>query len=181
MNSTQLTKIAAAIVMSLLVLIGIGKFSSFLYSPTAPKTPGFEVAIVEQGHSKQVAEVAPIVDLATLMASASVEKGQKVAKKCAACHTFDEGGKNGAGPNLFDILNRTIASVDGVRYSKAMIALKDEGVTWGYEALFEFIRKPKTYIKGTAMGFGGIKKDGQRADLIAYLRSLSKSPAELPK
>ena len=179
MNSTQLTKIAAAIVMSLLALIVIGKFTSFLYAPHTPEKPGFEVAI-EEGHSDAAEEAAPVVNLAALMLTADVAKGEKVAKKCASCHTFDNGGKNGAGPNLFNILNREIAATDGFKYSGAFNDKKVEGLSWGYDELFEFIKKPKAFIKGTAMSFGGIKKDGQRADLIAYLRSLSDSPADLP-
>lgn len=179
MDSTQLTKIAAAVVMSILALIVIGKFTGFLYAPHTPEKPGFEVAVEEAGHGA-VKEEAPKVDLAALMAAADVDKGQKVAKKCASCHTFTEGGKNGAGANLFEILGREIANKEGFKYSKAFFAKKEEGFTWGYEELFEFIRKPKGYIKGTAMGFGGIKKDNQRADLIAYLRSLSDNPLALP-
>lgn len=179
MNSTQLSKIAAAVVMSLLALIVIGKFTSFLYAPHTPEKPGFEVAIEEQGHGA-VKEEAPKVDLAALLASADIGKGKNVAKKCASCHTFDNGGKNGAGANLFEILGREIAAKDGFKYSKAFLAKKEEGFTWGYDELFEFIRKPKGYIKGTAMGFGGIKRDGQRADLIVYLRSLSDNPMALP-
>lgn len=179
MNSTQLTKIAAAVVMSLLALIVIGKFTSFLYAPHAPEKPGFEVAVEEEGHSG-AAEEAPKVDLAALMAAADVAKGEKVAKKCASCHTFNLGGKNGAGANLFGILGREIGSAEGYKYSKAFVAKKEEGFVWGYDELFEFVRKPKAYIKGTAMGFGGIKRDSQRADLIAYLRTLSDSPMDLP-
>ncbi|MGL1922362.1 MAG: cytochrome c family protein [Hyphomicrobiales bacterium] len=180
MNSTQLTKIAAAVVMSLLALIIIGKFTSFLYAPHAPEKPGFEVAVEEGGHDTGHAEEAPKVDLAALMAAADVAKGEKVAKKCASCHTFDNGGKNGAGPNLFNILGREIASTDGFKFSKAFAEKKAEGLAWNYDELFEFIKKPKSFIKGTAMGFGGIKKDAQRADLIAYLRSLSDEPVALP-
>lgn len=180
MNSTQLTKIAASVVMSLLALIMIGKFTGFLYAPHAPEKPGFEVAVEAEGHSTAVAEAEPVVNLASLMLTADVAKGEKVAKKCASCHSFDKGGKNGAGPNLFDILNREIAITDGFKYSSAFADKKAEGMNWGYDELFEFIQKPKAFIKGTAMGFGGIKKDGQRADLIAYLRSLSDAPADLP-
>lgn len=180
MNSTQLTKIAAAVVMSLLALIVIGKFTSFLYAPHTPEKPGFEVAVEEAGHGGAAEEATPVVNLAALMLTADVAKGEKVAKKCASCHTFDNGGKNGAGPNLFDILNREIASTDGYKYSSVFGDKKAEGLIWGYDELFEFIKKPKAFIKGTAMGFGGIKRDSQRADLIAYLRSLSDSPVDLP-
>lgn len=180
MNSTLLTKIAAAVVISLLGLIMIGKFTSFVYAPHTPEKPGFEVAVEDAEHAGGQEEVIAEVSLATLMASANLDKGKTVAKKCAACHTFEQGGKNSSGPNLFNILNREIATTDGFKYSKAFAAKKAEGLNWGYDELFEYIKKPRTFIKGTAMGFGGIKKDGQRADLIAYLRSLSDAPADLP-
>lgn len=180
MNSTQLSKIAAAVVMSLLAMIVIGKFTGLLYAPHTPEKPGFAVAVAEDGHGAVEKEAAPVVDLAALMLAADVAKGEKVAKKCASCHTFTEGGKNGAGANLFEILGREIANREGFKYSKAFAEKKAEGFTWGYEELFEFTRKPKAYIKGTAMGFGGIKRDTQRADLIAYLRSLSPNPLALP-
>ena len=179
MNSTQLSKIAAAIVMTLLAMIVIGKLTSFVYAPQTPDKPGFAVA-VEEAHDTVAVEQAPQVDLAALMAVADVAKGQTVAKKCIACHTFEKGGKDKAGPNLYIVLNRELASNDGYKYSKAFVAKNAEGTKWGYEELFEFFKKPSAYIKGTAMGFGGIKKETQSADLIAYVRSLSENPAELP-
>lgn len=180
MNTNQLTKIAAAIVMSLLALIVIGKLTSFVYAPQTPEKPGFEVAFEDTSDTEH-AEEAPKVDLAALMAVANAAKGETVAKKCVACHTFEKAGKAKAGPNLYDVLNREIASIDGYKYSKAFVAKKAEGTKWGYDELFDFFKKPKAFIKGTAMTFGGIKKEGQRADLIAFLRSLSDDPAELPE
>ena len=182
MNSNQISKIAAAVVMTLLVLIGIGKFTDLVYAPQTPEKAGFEVAVADDSHSDTAQkEAAPVVDLAVLMASADVAKGEKVAKKCTSCHTFDLDGKDGSGPNLYNILNRAIGGKDGYKFSKALKAFNADGKSWGYRELFEFIRKPKAFAKGTAMGFGGIKKDGQRADLIAYLRSLSDAPADLPQ
>ena len=119
----------------------------------------------------------PSVPLAQLLAEADPVKGQKGFKKCAACHTVDDGGKNKVGPNLWNIVNRTIASHEGFAYSDAMAEL--EGV-WDFERLSDFIADPKGTVPGTKMAFKGVSKDGARADVLAYLRSLSDAPAELP-
>lgn len=179
MNSTQLTKIAAAIVITLLAFIAIGKFTNMLYAPETPEKPGFEVAVAEVT-DKAVETVVEVIDIAALMAGADAAKGQSGVKSCAACHTFELDGKNKSGPNLYNILNRSIGSKDGYKYSAALQALNAEGANWGYAELFAFLKKPKAFAKGTSMGFGGIKKETKQADIIAYLRSLSAEPAPLP-
>ena len=103
------------------------------------------------------------------MAAGDAAKGAKVFKKCKACHTVKKGGKNRVGPNLFGVAGRKAATVKGFRYSKAM---KKSGLTWDDGTLDKFLKKPKKFLKGTKMGFAGIKKDGRRADVIAYLNSL---------
>ena len=108
-----------------------------------------------------------------------MDNGIKVAKKCTACHTFEEGGANKVGPALYDVVNRDMGVVDGFGYSSALKAFA-EGKKWDYESLNGFFWKPKKYMKGTAMGFAGLKKVQDRADLVAYLRTLSASPAPLP-
>ncbi len=122
-------------------------------------------------------EAAPEVDLATSLAAADVEAGTKVARKCAACHTFDEGGANRVGPPLWNIVNRAVAGVEGYSYSSALAG--HDGV-WNYENLDAFLAAPKTFAPGTKMSFAGIGKASERADLIAYLRTLSDNPAPLP-
>ena len=123
-------------------------------------------------------EAAPKVDIMALIAKNDTATGEKEAKKCAACHTFDNGGANKVGPNLWDLLNRDIGSHAGFTYSAAMSA--HEGV-WDYAQLDGFIAKPATYVPGTKMAFAGIGDPEKRAALIAYLRSLSDSPAALPQ
>src|SRR5690606_6894174 len=119
--------------------------------------------------------------IAVLLASADAEKGANAFKKCVACHTGDKGGANKVGPNLFDLVNRPIATHEGFSYSAAMKDFSQGGsVHWDFEHLNHFLEGPKKYVPGTSMGFAGVKKEAERADLIAYLRTLSDSPAELP-
>ena len=112
-----------------------------------------------------------------MLASADAGKGAKIAKKCASCHSFNKGGKNKVGPNLWNIVNKSKASVDGYKYSKA---LSGYGGAWDWDALNGFLANPKAYVKGTKMAYAGLKKDGDRAAMLAYLRSLSETPADLP-
>jgi len=120
---------------------------------------------------------APASDIAALLASADVDAGKKVFKKCKSCHTTDKSGKNRIGPNLWDIVGNAKAAKDGYKYSGT---LKDLGGDWTYDDLDGFLAAPKAFAKGTKMSFSGVRKEGQRAALIAYLRSLSDQPKPLP-
>ena len=112
------------------------------------------------------------------MSSADADKGQAVFKACQACHTAEEGGANKVGPNLYGIVGAQKAHLDNFAYSDALKAMHDQ--QWTFENLNEFIKNPKGYVKGTKMAYGGLKDDAKRADLLAYLRSLSANPAPLP-
>ena len=104
------------------------------------------------------------------MAAGDADKGKKLFKRCKACHTLDEGGKNKVGPNLFGIFSRQAGSLDGYKFSKAFRSLD---FVWDEGALDEFLTKPKKFIPKTKMGFPGLKKEEQRADIIAYLMSVT--------
>ena len=108
-----------------------------------------------------------------------MDKGKKVARKCAACHSFDEGGANKVGPNLWNVVMRKAGSVEGFKYSSAMTEFGADH-SWTFEELNDFLAKPKAHLPGTSMTFAGLKKPDDRADVLAYLRSLSDSPAPLP-
>jgi len=115
--------------------------------------------------------------LNVLLASASIDRGKKVAKKCVSCHTFEKSGKNKVGPNLYDIIGKTRGAVSGFTYSGAIKAM---GGKWGFDDLNQFLAKPKKFMPGTKMSFSGVKKSGDRAALILYLRSFAESPVTLP-
>ena len=115
-----------------------------------------------------------------MIGSQDVAAGEKVAKKCKACHTFDEGGKNKAGPPLWNIVNRPVAAVEDFKYSQAMKDYADGGTAWTYAELDAFLAAPKKHVPKTKMAFSGLRKDADRAAMLAYLRSLSSDPAPLP-
>ena len=116
--------------------------------------------------------------LPILLASVNIEKGAKVAKKCASCHTFNKGGKNKVGPNLYNIIGAERGIVVGFNYSAAIKAM---GGKWGYDDMNKFLKKPKEFMKGTKMTFAGLKKAGDRAAIILYMRARSESPVPLPE
>ena len=182
MSSLETNKIAGAVIVTALTLMVIGTVGNSLVHPDEHAGP--EVAAAKPESEKMAAApapkaAAPLEPIAALLASADVEKGKKVFKKCAACHSFDEGGPNKVGPNLWDTVNRQIAGVSGFGYSEVLQDMS--GDTWTYENLSAFLADPKGWAPGTKMAFSGIKKADKLADLIAYLRSLSGSPAPLPE
>ncbi|MEL6947529.1 MAG: cytochrome c family protein [Pseudomonadota bacterium] len=163
-------------------VFGVTLISDALYYSPSPKAQGYAIEVAEADTDKpDDAPKGPAYDpIAPLLASADVDKGGNVSKKkCGACHNFNEGGKNKVGPVLYGVLNRAIAGVDGFGYSGALKAYGD-GKAWTYAELNGFLFKPKAHVKGTSMGFAGIKKTQERADIIAYLRSLAAEPAALP-
>ena len=144
-----------------------------------PMEPVVSKAVAEAVSAKTTTNKPAIPEqpLNILLASANLDKGKKVAKKCVACHSFNSGGKNKVGPNLYDIMGKNRAGVSGFNYSSAIKAM---GGKWGYEDMNEFLRKPKKFMPGTKMSFSGLKKAGDRAAIILYLRSFSDSPVALP-
>ena len=178
MDSFELNKIMGAILGTCLVLLVTNFTANAIFAPKPLAKPGFEIAVKEESGAGKEAPAAPASEpIEKLLQTASVEKGEAAAKKCGACHTFEKGGPNRVGPNLYNVVNRSRASEPGFNYSAAM---KAKGGTWTYDELNKFITNPKGYIPGTAMGFAGIQKDSERADVIDYLHTLSDNPAPLP-
>jgi cytochrome c len=178
MNIFEFNKIAAAILAGGLIIMVINEVATLAIHPTYPETNAYVIDTGGVGSSELASkDVVEGPSLGALLAEADVEKGAKVFKKCAACHTVEEGGANKIGPNLHGVLNRPKGAVDGFAYSSELV---EKGGEWGYDNLDVFLAKPSTYIKGTKMAFSGIKKPNDRADLIAYLRTLGKEDVPLP-
>ena len=175
MSGFELNKIMGAILSAALLVMVIGIIGDVLVKP---KQHTSSVVVADAPSATPAPQEEEKLDpIGPLLAAANVEAGKKQANKCAACHTFDKGGKSKLGPPLWDVVNRKKAAVDGFNYSPALA--KHEG-NWNYESLNAFIVKPRSYVPGTKMVFAGIRKHSDRADLIAYLRSLSDQPKPLP-
>ena len=178
MDSVEINKIVAAALTAGVIAMFSGFLSHMLVNAEELEKPAYlAAATVVEEPAEEEAE-APADDMSAMMASAEEAAGKKVAKKCAACHTLDNGGANKIGPNLWNLVNRPVASAAGFKYSGALQGMADQA--WTYDALNGFLTKPKDFAPGTKMSFGGLKKPGDRANLIAYLRSFSDSPAPLP-
>jgi len=179
MDSFEFNKIAGAVLGTLLLVLGLKNLGGVVFHNEAPEKAGFMIAAAEADTAgAKPAEAAAAVPIGKLLASADKAKGEATAKACAACHDFTKGGPNKVGPNLWDVVERPIASVAGFAYSDALKA--DSAKTWTYDELNAWIAAPSTYAKGTKMSFAGLKKDDERANVIAYLASLSDSPKPFP-
>lgn len=180
MDSMEWNKIFGALLAAAFVVLGLNFLSDGLFSDHAPEQPGFMIAGADPAVGDNPAPAQQEAEsIAPLLASMQIEDGQKVARKCVACHNFDKGGANKVGPVLWDTVNRQIAGLDGFGYSNALVEY-GTGKVWDYDALNKFLYKPKALVKGTTMGFAGLKKVEERAAIVAYLRSLSDNPAPLP-
>jgi cytochrome c len=178
MDSFELNKILGAILGTCLVVLATSFTAGAIFSPVMPEKPGYEIAVKEEAPAGgKEAAPAPSEPIEKLLQTASVEKGAASAKKCAACHSFDKGGPNRVGPNLFGIVGDKKGEGRGFNFSAAM---KAKGGAWTYDDLNQFIANPKGFVPGTAMGFAGIPRDSERADVIDYLRTLADSPVPLP-
>ncbi len=177
--SLEMNKISAAVLTAGVIAMSSGLVADLLFH----KEPLEQNAFMIEGYGEAKAETvaaAPVEEpIGVLLASADVAAGQKSFKKCSACHTVENGGKNKVGPNLWNVVMAQHGARDGFTYSGAIAEMSGE--VWSYEALDAFLKSPKAYAKGTKMSFGGLKKAGERANIIAYLRSLSDSPAPMPE
>ncbi len=170
-----LEKFGAAVLIVVWLIFGTNRIGDMLVHVDEPAAPA--VAAAKAAAPAQAAPAKDPGDLLALLAAADVLAGEKVFKKCKACHTADDSGKHKIGPNVWEVVGRTKANVPGYTYSGA---LKQLGGKWGYAELDAFLTKPKDFVPGTKMKFAGLKKAKQRAAVILYLRALSDSPLPLP-
>ena len=179
MDSFEINKIIAAVLMVALLIIGIGKISNIIFHVEKPKTPGYAVEVeqVAQASSSVAETTDDKVDIAALMAMGDVVSGEKIFKKCAACHSIVKGGKNKIGPALYNVVGRKIGGVSDYKYSKA---LAEYDKSWTFEELNGFLLKPSKWIKGTKMAYAGLRKEKDRASIIKYLNKNSDTPQALP-
>ena len=179
MDSFEINKIVAAVLMVALLIIGIGKLSNVIFHVEKPKTPGYAVEVEQATKVSSSTEkvVEEKVDIASLMAMGDIALGEKVFKKCAACHSIVKGGKNNIGPALYNVVGRKTGAVTDYKYSKALASYEKE---WTFEELNGYLIKPAKWIKGTKMAFAGLRKEKDRASVIKYLNQNSDSPTPLP-
>ena len=176
MDSFEINKILTAVIVVFLVIFGIGKISDIVFHVEKPNTSAYKVEFAESDKSAASSSV-QTVDIAALLALGSVDHGQKVFKKCSACHSIKKGGRNNIGPALYSVLGRNMGALEDYKYSKALIAF---GKDWTFEEMNNFLIKPTSYIKGTKMAFAGLKKEKDRASVILYMNANSDSPLDLP-
>ncbi|KQT78697.1 cytochrome C [Methylobacterium sp. Leaf466] len=176
MDSFELNKVAGAVLGTLLFAMGSGFVAELIYSSKPAGGAGYALPepVAATGAPAAAAKVEPI---AVRLASASAEKGQAGSKACQACHSFDKASANKVGPGLWEVVDRKLGSHAGFEYSAG---LKEKGGVWDYAQLDGFLENPKGYIKGTKMAYAGISSPQERANVIAYLRTLAESPKPLP-
>jgi cytochrome c len=178
MDSFEINKILGAVLFTCLCLLSLNIAANAIFTPPKPEKPGYDIAVPEKAApGEQAPSATPDQPVETLLASADVKRGEAAAKKCQTCHTFEKGGPNRVGPNLWGVVGRARASHEGFNYSTAMKAKTGE---WSVDDLYQFLKAPKGFVPGTSMGFAGIAKPTERADVIDYLNTLSDSPKPLP-
>ena len=179
MDSFELNKIIAAILMVALLVIGLGKIADVAFHVKKPENPGYKIEVESQLVSSisSASEVVEKIDITAVMALGDFANGEKIFKKCAACHSINKGGKNKIGPALYNVVGRAVGGVSDYKYSKALASY---GKEWTFEELNGFLTKPSSYLKGTKMSYAGLRKEKDRASVIKYLNQNSDSPKLLP-
>ena len=180
MDSFEINKIIGAVLLTALIVIGLGKFTDFLFHVDKPEKSAYQIEGLEPVKSSvntSETKVAEKVDISALLALGDLAHGEKVFKKCSACHMIAADGKNMIGPNLWGVVGRKVAAIDNYKYSKA---LGSYDKNWTFEEMNGFLIKPQAHIKGTKMAFAGLRKEKDRASVILYLNQNSDNPLPLP-
>ena len=181
MDSFEINKVIASILLVALLIIGIGKLSNIIFKVDKLQSSAYKVELpdndAKQVSKENVTKVEDKVDISALMALGDIAHGEKVFKKCSACHSIEAGGGNNIGPALYNVVGRKIAAIQDYKYSKALTNYKKN---WSFEELNGFLIKPQKWIKGTKMAYAGLRKEKDRASVILYLNKYSDNPLPLP-
>ena len=181
MDSFEINKIIASILLVALLIIGISKISNIIFKVDKLDSSAYKVELPDDG-AKQISDEKTMkaddkVDISALMALGDIAHGEKVFKKCSACHSIEAGGGNKIGPALYNVVGRKIAALEDYKYSKALVEYQKN---WSFEELNGFLIKPQKWIKGTKMAYAGLRKEKDRASVILYLNKYSDNPLPLP-
>ena len=178
MNSFEINKIIAAIILTIVIVFGINKLADVIYYVKAPEGNTYKIATETKEISKgDTVKTGGDINISALLALGNIDHGKMIFKKCAACHSASKSGSNKIGPALWGVIGRKAGSIGDYKYSKAMSGF---GKTWDFEAVNTFLIKPKDYVKGTKMAYAGLKKEKDRASIILYLNEQGDSPLPLP-
>ncbi len=178
MDTFELNKYAGAILGTILVVLVVSKISETIFSPHETEGQAYgEIAVAEDSHDAMASSEPETPPFPVLLANATAEAGERVSRKCVSCHTFEKGGDNKVGPNLYNIVGATPGAKDGFSYSSAMA---EKGGTWSYEELDAFLASPRNALSGTKMSFAGLRNPEERAAILSYMRQQSDSPLPLP-
>ena len=174
-----MNKIIVSIILAVILVVGINKITNVIYNVEKPEKSAYKVEIIEDSptSSSKVEKAVEKIDIVTLLALGNIEHGEKVFKKCAACHSVTRDGGNKIGPKLWNVMFRPVASITDYKYSKALLDYKKE---WSWAEMNGFLIKPSKWIKGNKMGFAGLKNEKDRASIILYLNENSDNPKPLP-
>ena len=176
MDSLEINKIIAAIILVVAIIVGLNKITDNVFHVNKPNKPGYKVEVVAASTSSEPS-TAEKIDISAFMTMGNLEHGKKVFKKCASCHSITQDGGNKIGPALYNVVGRTVGSISDYKYSKSLISY---GKEWTFEELNGFLIKPTTWIKGTKMAYAGLKEEKDRASVIVFLNQNSDNPRLLP-
>ena len=171
----EINKLVAAILVTVLIVFGIGKISDLIFKVNKTEVVAYKVE--EPARLSDEAKAESSVEISSLLSLGDVTHGEKVFKKCAACHSINKDGRNKIGPKLYNVVGKATGANSDYKYSKALASF---GKTWTFEELNGFLIKPAKWIKGNKMGFAGLKNDKDRASVILYLNQSSDNPQSLP-